>query len=118
MIDFTMLIPIVMFMSIAWTIERIVSRSALHKERTKAIEKGLDLSQLNDLNPKKSFFESNTLKYGLVAIGFSIGCLVGSFFEQNQILANKEIGYFFGVSLFSGIALVVSYYLNKKESFK
>ena len=113
--DEAILIPIVLFVSIAWVIERTTNRIMLNRERIKLLEKGGDLKDLNINNIKNSITNENTLKYGLVAIGVSIGCLLGSFLEQNQTLANSTIGYFFSIFLFTGIALVLSHYLLNKQ---
>lgn len=106
----------IIFTSIVWVIDRVTSRRALHKERLRLIEKEGDLSDLKLEENNKIRFKSNTLKYGLIAIGISIGSLVGSLFEQNKVLANDEIGYLFAISLFVGIALITNHYLSKKEN--
>lgn len=106
----------IIFTSIVWVIDRVTSRRALNKERLRLIEKEGDLSQLKSGETDKIRFKSDTLKYGLIAIGISIGSLVGSIFEQNKVLANDEIGYLFAISLFVGIALIGNHYLSKKEN--
>ncbi len=109
------LIPLTLFICIAWTITAFVNRRSLHKERMNAIDKGANLT---DLDIKTKRFESDnafTLKIGLVSIGVSIGFLLGSFFEQNEVLANSHIGYYFSISLFTGIALVSSYLIQNKK---
>jgi len=105
----------IIFTSIVWVIDRVTSRRALHRERLKLIEKEGDLSDLKLEKVDQKLFKSNSLKHGLVAIGLSIGSLIGSLFEQNKVLANDEVGYLFSISLFVGIALIVSHYLSKKE---
>src|SRR5690625_1680285 len=105
----------IIFTSIVWVIDRVTSRRALNKERLRLIEKEGDLSQLKSGETDKIRFKSDTLKYGLIAIGISIGSLVGSLFEQNKVLANDEIGYLFAISLFVGIALIINHYISKKE---
>ncbi|QAA82481.1 hypothetical protein EI546_12455 [Aequorivita sp. H23M31] len=111
-------IPMVLFVSIAWVIESTVNRRALNRERLKIIEKGGDLGDLNLKNNKGSFLDNNALKYGLVAVGAAIGTLIGSYFEQNEILANNMVGYIFSISLFVGLALILSHYLLRKEAKK
>lgn len=109
-------IPLVLFVSIAWVIESTVNRRALNRERLKIIEKGGNLGDLNLKERKENFLDNNGLKYGLVAVGAAIGTLIGSYFEQNEILANNMVGYIFSISLFVGFALILSHYLLKKEN--
>jgi hypothetical protein len=109
-------VPMILFISIAWVIERIVNRRALNRERLKLIEKGGNLEDLKA--QKNSFLEIDGLKYGLVAVGVAIGTLIGSYFEQNEILANDVVGYIFSISLFVGFALILSHYLLRKEENK
>lgn len=112
MFDSGILVPIVLFVCMAWLIQKIVSRRALNTERLKLLEKGGDLKDLN-LNSKDDSF--NTLKSGITAIGFSIGVLAGSVLDQQKVLASEAVGYFFSISLFVGIALVVSHYIAGKK---
>jgi hypothetical protein len=115
MFDFGILIPIVLFICIAWLIQKIVTRRALNTERLKLLEKGGDLKDLN-LNSRDDSF--NVLKLGITAIGFSIGVLVGSVLDQQKVMASEAVGYFFSISLFVGIALVVSHYISRREQVK
>lgn len=104
-------IPIVMFISIAWTLNTIVSRRALHRERMLAIEKGADVKGLNDLRQEG---KDQSLKYGLLLIGVSLGIITG--LVLNQFLqVEEEIPYFIGVTLFSGLGLII-YHVLKKDN--
>lgn len=110
---FISIVPVIVFVSIAWMIERIVNRRALNRERLKLIEKGGDLKDLKV--QKENYLKINGLKYGLVVVGLSIGSLVGSFLNQNKVLANDTVGYIFAISFFVGIALILSHYLTQKD---
>ncbi|APD07249.1 hypothetical protein UJ101_01738 [Flavobacteriaceae bacterium UJ101] len=112
---FGTMVPIVLFISIAWVINMIIDRRALHKERMLLIEKGGDSNLLIESKKEKHFFENGSLKYGLVLVGISLGVITGAIFDRIELFESAEIGYFFGVFLFSGIGLILSYYLNKKE---
>ncbi len=110
----------VIFISISWLINKVVSRRALHRERIRYIENGgepKDLLEDTSRNNQAVSTSFDTLKYGLVAIGLSLGTLLGSILAKFQIVNNEEVSYIFSISLFVGIALVLSHYLikNKKE---
>lgn len=113
---FAVMIPMVLFVCIVWIIQVIVNRRALHKERMLLIEKGGDSRVLIETEKEKRFFESASLKYGLVLVGISLGILIGAIFDRIELFEKREIGYFFGVFLFSGIGLILNHYLNKNEN--
>lgn len=116
--ELDILIPIVFFVSIVWVIERVTSRRALNREILKHLENGGSLDNL-DLDKQSKIFQSHgLLKYGLISIGLSLGLLMGSYFEQHQILANEAVGYLFSISLFVGITLIIGYYLTEKANKK
>lgn len=111
------LIVAAIFGSIVWLIERTIDRRSLNRERLNLIEKG---GNLNDLGLEKAKKHSNhtNLKYGLVAIGLSIGSLLGAILEKYQVLENNEVGYIFSIALFVGISLLLSHYLIRNENSK
>jgi len=87
--------------------------STRHKERLALIEKGIDAKMFQTV--RKPFYL--ILKLGLLFIGVSIGILMG-------YILNVSIKMFEGVSypsmifLFGGIALVLSYFIEKKLNKK
>lgn len=109
------LVVFIIFGSIAWVIERIINRISLNRERMKLIERGGDLTALHLEKAPYPSSNYSSLKSGLIAIGVAAGSLAGSFFEQNKVLANKEMGYIFSIALFVGLSLIISHYLLKKE---
>lgn len=109
------LVVVVIFVSITWLIDSTIKRKALNAERMKLIERGGDLKDLEFKAQNDFFSRNNSLKYGSVAVGVSIGAIIGSFLEQNEILSNATIGYVSAISLFVGLALILSYYLSGKK---
>lgn len=81
------------------------------KERMALIEKGADASTF----VKKSSGNSS-LKWGLLLVGVALGMLIGNWLaETSSFQGEEEVAYFSMVFLFGGIALVVNYFLNKRE---
>lgn len=115
MIDTDNLIPIALFICCVWIIDRVIDRRALNKERLKMIEKGANVKDLN-LNTEKPP-KYTTLKYGLVAIGLSLGILSGAILTKIFILPD-EVSYPFSIFLFVGLMLVLSHYIVRKEVIK
>ena len=82
-----------------------------NKERLALIEKGAD----------PALFKSNadgnsghgTFKLGLFLVGISLGILCGYFLTQRGM--GEKPAYFSMIFLFGGIALVVSYFMQKKN---
>ena len=62
---------------------------------------------------------SNTLRFGMLFIGVAIGIFLGNIFSEVQsINMDEEPAYFSMIFLFGGIALVISYFMEKKENEK
>ncbi|MBE9491847.1 MAG: hypothetical protein IMY70_03090 [Bacteroidetes bacterium] len=104
------LTPIFVLLIIFGFIYGIVFLAVRKKERMTLLEKGAD--------PKTFHFEpmkAVTLKWGLVLIGVAIGILMGNILDTYGVL-DDEASYFSMIFLFGGIALVISYFLEKKHS--
>ena len=80
------------------------------KERMALIEKGVDASLL----VSKKDFNFYALKLGLLFIGVAIGLIIGAVLVETTTL-NNEAAYFSMIFLFSGLGLVVSHFMEKKE---
>ncbi len=81
------------------------------KERMAMIEKGADFSTLRNGNKPGIL----ALKLGLLFIGVAVGLLLGSVIAEMTTL-NSESAYFSMIFLFGGIGLVLSHYIEKKET--
>ena len=79
-----------------------------NEERMAMIAKGLDP---NIFKPKRAPVD---LRYALVAIGASLGLLMGNLLEANTGV-NDEIAYFSMLLLFGGLGLVVAYLIQQKK---
>lgn len=109
------IIVAIVFLSFVWIIDIITSRSALHRERLKVIERGGVFDDLKWEEQRKSKRSYNMLRYALIAIGVSLGAIVGSMMEKNDVLSSPAVGYVFSISLFVGIAYVIAHFLLKKD---
>ncbi len=75
------------------------------------LEKGADPSIFNIENSGSKY---TTLKWGLILIGLALGLLLGRILEVYGIFDHaEEVGYFSMLFLFGGIALVISYFIEK-----
>jgi hypothetical protein len=82
-----------------------------NKERLALIEKGAD-PELFKAKPEPDTGHRN-IKVGLFLIGIAIGILAGYFLAEGGM--QETPAYFSMIFLFGGIALVISYYLQKKN---
>lgn len=103
------LTPIFVLAIIFGFVYGIIQLTIQHKERKLLLEKGADpaLFQL----PKVQKIAS--LRYGLLLIGIALGIFLGSLMAESANMP-EEAAYFSMVFLFGGIALVVSFFLEKK----
>ena len=76
------------------------------------LDKGVDPSVFNDLKPGMA-----AIRYGLLLIGIAAGILLGNILEATTNL-EEEVSYFSMIFLFGGMALVISYFLEKHQSKK
>jgi CBS domain containing-hemolysin-like protein len=83
--------------------------STRHRERMNLIDKGAD----PELFKSKSIGFSS-LKFGLTLIGVAIGILGGAIFHAALPDLQPEVGFFSMIFLFGGIAMVTSYFIERK----
>ena len=93
------LIPIVLFIAMAYVIVQFLD----HRERMKMIEKGVTRLELR----RDKQFRDNSVKYGVIAIALGSAILIAQIFEQFLHLPlGGEIGLAL-VPIFVGVALVI-----------
>ena len=106
------LTPVLVLLVIFGFIYGIVYLGVKKKERMALLDKGADPSVFNDLRPGLA-----AIRYGLLLIGVAVGILIGNILEATTTL-EEEVSYFSMVFLFGGMALVISYFLEKHQSKK
>ena len=104
--------PILVLIVIFGFIYGIVYLGVRRKERMTMLDKGVDPSVFNDFKPGMA-----TIRYGLLLIGIAAGILLGNILEATTNL-EEEVSYFSMIFLFGGMALVISYFLEKHQSKK
>lgn len=104
--------PVLVLLIIFGFIYGIVALGVRRKERMVMLEKGADPSVFNDLKPGMA-----GIRYGLLLIGVAVGILVGNILDATTVL-EEEVSYFSMIFLFGGIALVISYFLEKYQGNK
>jgi len=57
------------------------------------------------------------IRYGLLLIGVAVGILIGNILDATTVL-EEEVSYFSMIFLFGGLALVISYFLEKHQKNK
>lgn len=90
----------------------IVYLGIRRKERMALLEKGVDASFF--ISQRTS---STSLKFGMLFVGVAIGILLGNILEYSTSL-NEEVAYFSMVCLFGGLALIINYFMEKKNEEK
>jgi hypothetical protein len=110
MLDLT---PVLIMAIVFGFVYGIVSLGVKKKERITMIEKGMDPSGTNPARPLNFL----SIRYGLLLIGVAAGILLGNILKATTCL-EKEVSYFSMVFLFGGLALVISYFLEKRHSGK
>lgn len=107
------LIPITFFLSCFGTL--YVYFSARNRERMALIEKGLSAELLSAKRKyPKSFW---ALRIGLLLVGLGLGFLFGRILEVSIDFGHAEpVPYFSMIFLFGGIALVSSFFLERRMS--
>ena len=83
-----------------------------NKERLAMIEKGVNPELFKTKPEPDSGFV--TIKSGLFLIGVGIGIIAGYFLKESGM--DDSAAYFSMILLFGGIALVVSYFIQKKNT--
>jgi hypothetical protein len=103
------LTPVLVLAIIFGAIYGIIQLNYQHKERRMLLEKGADPSIFNLPKVQKA----TSLRYGLLLIGIALGIFLGDLLTKSAQM-QQEAAYFSMVFLFGGIALVVSFFLEKK----
>jgi ABC-type Fe3+-siderophore transport system permease subunit len=103
------LTPILVLAIIFGAIYGIIQLNYQHRERKMLLEKGADPAVFNLPKTQKA----TSLRYGLLLIGIALGILMGSVLSATTYLA-QEAAYFSMVFLFGGLALVISFFLEKR----
>ena len=103
------LTPIFVLLIIFGFIFGIIYLSVRKKERMVMLEKGADPSIFNNVQQTSA----GLLKYGLLLVGVAIGILLGNVLVATTVL-EPEVAYFSMIFLLGGIALVISYFLEKQ----
>lgn len=80
-----------------------------HRERKMLLEKGADPKIFSVPRVQKA----TSLRYGLLLIGVALGIFMGDMLTKNADMV-QEAAYFSMVFLFGGIALVISFFLERK----
>lgn len=88
----------------------IIYLGVRRKERMALLEKGVDASYFIS---KKA--NSTTLKFGMLFVGVATGILLGNILDVATPL-QEEVSYFSMIFLFGGMALIVNYFIEKKEN--
>jgi hypothetical protein len=79
-------------------------------ERMTMIEKGMDIKDLQGLNPSFNLHTSTTLKIGFLAVGAGLGMLIAAHMEHFL----GDVAYPAFVLMFGGAGLLVSYFVSRK----
>jgi len=106
------LTPVLVLLVIFGFIYGVVYLGVRKKERMAMLEKGADPSVFHDLKPGMA-----AIRYGLLLIGVAVGILIGNILDATTVL-EEEVSYFSMIFLFGGLALVISYFLEKHQAKK
>ena len=104
------IIPITLFASVFGIVYMFLTTR--HKERMAMIEKGMDLSLLTKKSDSSSPINFWVIKLGLLMVGIAIGVFIGSLASKG--LMGEDEAYPTMILLFGGLALLSSYFLEKK----
>jgi len=103
-------IPVTLFASIFGIVYMFLTTR--NKERMAMIEKGMDISLLTKRSDSSSPINFWVIKVGLLMVGIAIGVFIGSLASRG--LMNEDEAYPTMILLFGGLALISSYFLEKK----
>lgn len=82
--------------------------TARHRERMSKLEKGIETSPFDLIKVSNT----QTLKYGMLAVGIAVGILVGELLNKGD-----DMRIFSGmILLFGGLSLILNYYITKKHN--
>lgn len=107
------LTPILVLLIIFGFIYGIVYLGVKKKERMTLLEKGADPSMFNQVQTPGMA----GIRYGLLLIGVAVGILLGNIIDATTCL-EEEVSYFSMIFLFGGIALLISYFIERYQSNK
>lgn len=82
------------------------------KERLIMVEKGTNMPEI-----KPETFSFSSLKFGVLFIGIGIGAFIANILTVTTKL-DKEVAYFSMIFLFGGLALLIGYFIEKKNNQK
>ena len=103
------LTPVLVLLVIFGFIYGVVHLGVRKKERMAMLERGADPSVFHDNRPGMA-----GIRYGLLLIGVAVGILLGNIIEATTCL-EAEVAYFSMIFFFGGLALVISYFLEKQQ---
>lgn len=103
------LTPVLVLAIIFGSIYGIIQLNYQHKERRMLMDKGADPSIFNVPKVQKA----TSLRYGLLLIGIALGIFIGSLISEAEMMT-QEAAYFSMVFLFGGLALVISFFVERK----
>jgi hypothetical protein len=98
-------VPISLFAMVLGIVYLVIRK----RERLALLEKGVDASVFG-----QNKHSNATLKWGLFLIGVGIGLLIAQALVRADAM-DVEAAYFSMIFLFGGIALVISYFLDRKR---
>jgi predicted MFS family arabinose efflux permease len=106
------IIPVVLFGSIFGIV--YVYLITRNKERMAMIEKGTDMSLFARKRGDDSPMKYWVIKIGFLMIGIALGIIVGSLVSSDGGVMSEDQAYPSMILLFGGMALVASYFVEKK----
>lgn len=80
-----------------------------HKEHMSMLEKGVDPSFFSS----KSKSKSQTLKFGMLCVGISVGILLGNLMYRNYWL-DESVAYLSMIFLSGGLSLILNFLIDRK----
>lgn len=106
------LTPVLVLIVIFGFIYGIVNLAIRKKERMAMLASGADPSIFEQSKPGLA-----GIRYGLLLIGVAVGILLGNIIEATTCL-DEEVAYFSMIFLFGGLALVISYFVERQQRDK
>ena len=106
------LTPVLVLIVIFGFIYGIVHLGVRRKERMAMINSGADPSIFQQSKPAIA-----GIRYGLLLIGVAVGILLGNILEVTTCL-DEEVAYFSMIFLLGGLALVISYFVERHQRDK
>ena len=104
-------IPIVLFGSIFGIV--YVYLMTRNKERMAMIDKGMDMSLFVKKHGDEAPMKYWVIKIGFLMVGVALGVMTGSLISNNGMMS-EDSAYPSMILLFGGLALVASYFVERK----